>query len=190
MSTTVSYKGAIITTISNETKSLSTAGTWVEGDIVITDTSGGAVTITDEVNATGTTCVITTGSTPTPTPTPEDIPLNEQLIDYTKCSANKTIDSSGAESELEWYYASDYTPVESGMTFSYTAGYWTRIAVYNSAKVTINVITVANDATVDSNDSNIGHGSLSGSKLPAGSAYVRLSSTGTNSTRMSLIRTA
>lgn len=40
MSTTVSYKGNTIATLSNETKTLTTAGTWVEGDIVVTDSGG------------------------------------------------------------------------------------------------------------------------------------------------------
>ncbi len=41
MSTTVSYKGNTIATLSNETKNLTTAGTWVEGDIVVTDSGSG-----------------------------------------------------------------------------------------------------------------------------------------------------
>lgn len=41
MSTTVSYKGNTIATLSNETKTLTTAGTWVEGDMVITDSGSG-----------------------------------------------------------------------------------------------------------------------------------------------------
>lgn len=39
MPTTVSYKGDTITTFTNSTKTLTTAGTWVEGNIVITDDS-------------------------------------------------------------------------------------------------------------------------------------------------------
>ena len=41
MSSTVTYKGATITTVSNETKTLETAGTWMEDDVTITDVSGG-----------------------------------------------------------------------------------------------------------------------------------------------------
>lgn len=41
MSTTVTYKGSTLTTVSNETKKLNTAGTWLEGDITITDSSSG-----------------------------------------------------------------------------------------------------------------------------------------------------
>ena len=38
MGTTVKYKGSTIATLSNQTKTLTTAGTWVEGNIEITDT--------------------------------------------------------------------------------------------------------------------------------------------------------
>ena len=37
MSTTVTYKGNQITTVDNETKTLNTAGKWLEGNIVVTD---------------------------------------------------------------------------------------------------------------------------------------------------------
>lgn len=37
MSTTVSYKGSTIATLDNETKTLTTSGTWLEDDITITD---------------------------------------------------------------------------------------------------------------------------------------------------------
>lgn len=41
MSTTVTYKGATLTTVDNQTKTLQTAGTWMEGDLTLTDVSGG-----------------------------------------------------------------------------------------------------------------------------------------------------
>lgn len=60
MSTTVNYKGSTITTVNNQTKTLTTAGTWLEGDIQLVDvTEGGAAVLSDETNATGTTAVIT-----------------------------------------------------------------------------------------------------------------------------------
>ena len=47
MSTTVTYKGQTLTTVENQTKTLQTAGTWVEGDFTLTDvTQGGGVTPT------------------------------------------------------------------------------------------------------------------------------------------------
>ena len=39
MSTTVTYKGQTLTTVENQTKTLQTAGTWVEGDFTLTDAS-------------------------------------------------------------------------------------------------------------------------------------------------------
>lgn len=157
-------------------------------ELIVNVSSGGGVTVTDEANATGTTCVITSGGSPTP-PSP-DIPLNTELIDFTKVVSDKMIDSDGEMINQQWYYASDYTAVERGMTFSYTAGIWTYIGFYDSSKNTLSTIYVYNDGTVDQSDSNIAHGTLSGNKLPLGVAYVRISSTGDNSTRMSLIRTA
>lgn len=41
MATTVTYKGATLATVDNQTKTLQTAGTWVEGDFTLTDVSGG-----------------------------------------------------------------------------------------------------------------------------------------------------
>lgn len=54
MSTTVNYKGNTIATLSNETKTLTTAGTWVEGDIVITDAGGtAAISVVDTTDSHG-----------------------------------------------------------------------------------------------------------------------------------------
>ena len=41
MSTTVTYKGQTLTTVENQTKTLNTAGTWVEGDFTLTDVTRG-----------------------------------------------------------------------------------------------------------------------------------------------------
>lgn len=41
MSTTVTYKGATLTTVENETKTLTTGGTWMEGDLTLTDVTQG-----------------------------------------------------------------------------------------------------------------------------------------------------
>ncbi len=41
MATTVTYKGATLTTVDNQTKVLETAGTWMEDDLTLVDVSGG-----------------------------------------------------------------------------------------------------------------------------------------------------
>ena len=55
MSTTASYKGNVIATVNNSTKTLKTAGKYLEDDITLIDTTGGgsAITITDELDEHG-----------------------------------------------------------------------------------------------------------------------------------------
>jgi len=67
MSTTVTYKGSTIATLTNQTKTLQTSGKWMEANIVVIDStaSGSAVTISDQSNTTGTTAAITTDGTTT-----------------------------------------------------------------------------------------------------------------------------
>lgn len=120
---------------------------------------------------------------------PADIPLNTQLIDYTKLSNDTAINSSGETYNEQWYYTSDYTEVDPSMTFSYTAAYWFYIGVYDENKDVIRTIYVMNDATQDQSDGNIGHGTLSGNKL-TNAKFVRICSTHQSSPGMSLIRTA
>lgn len=66
MSTTVNYKGNTIATLNNETKTLTTGGTWVEADIQITDTSSGgsgtgAISVVDTIDSHGGTVRTITG---------------------------------------------------------------------------------------------------------------------------------
>lgn len=121
---------------------------------------------------------------------PSIIPTGVQLIDYTKASANTAINSSGAAVTQEWYYASDYTPIETGMSFDYRAGIWFYIGFYDSSKTVIGTMYVYQYATQDPNDSNTGYGSISGANIPSNAKYMRLSGTGADSSHMSLIRTA
>lgn len=122
---------------------------------------------------------------------PANIPLNTELIDYTKYTANSGIEfGTGDLYELEWYYVSDFTPVDPTMTFSFKAGLWTNIGVYNSSKNTIKTISVYDIGTPDPDNSNLASGTLTDADLTSSAAYVRLTSTGMESERMSLIRTA
>lgn len=121
---------------------------------------------------------------------PTAIPLNTQLIDYSKCEANKAISQDGEVIEQEWYYASDYAKVDHSMTFSYIAGMWTNIAFYDSSKTFITYIAVQTDGTVDPDDSNLATGTLTPSKIPSNAAYVRMASVWYDDENLSLIRTA
>ena len=43
MSTTVTYKGSTLTTVDNQTRTLKTAGKYMEGDVILTDVSIDAI---------------------------------------------------------------------------------------------------------------------------------------------------
>lgn len=50
MSTTVTYKGETLTTVENQTRTLQTAGKYLEGDIILTDETGGGSVETNTVS--------------------------------------------------------------------------------------------------------------------------------------------
>lgn len=118
------------------------------------------------------------------------VPIGVQLIDYTQVSADMAIGSDGEAFAQQWYYASDYTPIETGMNFSYRAGIWYYIGFYDKSKAVIGTFYVYNYATPDPNDSNTGYGNILGTNIPSNAAYLRLCGTGADSSHMSLIRTA
>ena len=53
MSTTVNYKGSTIATLSNETKTLTTYGKWMEDDIEITNADTAAISVVDTADSAG-----------------------------------------------------------------------------------------------------------------------------------------
>lgn len=54
MSTTITYKGSTLATVDNATKTLKTAGKYMEGDVIITDVSSqSGVVVTEETDAGG-----------------------------------------------------------------------------------------------------------------------------------------
>lgn len=148
--------------------------------------SSGGVTVTDVANTTGTTCVITTGSTPS-----EDIPLNTQLIDFTAVTNDYVVNSSGNVVAEQWYSVSDYTEIDPSMTFSYSGCYWFYIGFYDASKNTISALNMNSDGTQRPNDTNYCDGTLTPAKIPSNAKYVRITSTrNPDSTILSLIRTA
>lgn len=156
---------------------------------------GGSVTITDEANATGITCVITTSSEPTP-PTPLDIPLNTELIDYYAVVNGWVVDASdGEEHANQWSCCSDYTKIDPSMTFTYVGYRWFDMVFYDSNKAYISGVTQGTYADTFTND--YAQGTLTPARIPSNAAYIRLSSNPTidpsapsTTAIMSLIRTA
>lgn len=121
---------------------------------------------------------------------PLNIPLNTQLIDYTKCVSGYRVDSSGELTEEEWAWVSDYTVIDPSMTFSYIGYSWWDICFYDSSKTFISYFRMHDDdgVTIDNND--YAHGTLTPSKIPSNAMYIRIDALGNNSDSMSLIRTA
>ena len=64
MSTTISYKGDTLTTVDNQTKTLETAGTWLEDDLTVTDVSSNVVIVDSPDAAGGTVREITVTGNP------------------------------------------------------------------------------------------------------------------------------
>ena len=121
----------------------------------------------------------------------QSIPIGVELIDFTKLTEDYVINSSGQAVAEQWYCVSDYTPIESGMTFSYSGCRWFYLGFYDSTKSPISTIYIFNDTTESSLTSNLGEGTLSGNEIPQNAAYVRI--TGVNyqgAYHLSLIRTA
>lgn len=119
----------------------------------------------------------------------QSIPIGVELIDYDVCLDDYAIDSSGNAVAQQWYVASDYTAIESGMTFSFKGCRWFYLAYYDSSQDVISVVYIDNISTPDPNDSNVGVGTLS-TGIPSNAKYIRITGTGAMSSRLSLIRTA
>ena len=122
---------------------------------------------------------------------PQNIPLNTELIDFTKIVVGYVIDGdNGEETTSQWSCCSDYTVIDPTMTFSYIGYRWYYIAFYNSSKTFISSIYMANASGTLSGDYL--HGTLSGSDIPSNAMYIRISTNPTNptSSQLSLIRTA
>jgi len=120
-----------------------------------------------------------------------DIPLNTQLIDFTKTTNDYVVNSSGNVVAEQWYSVSDYTEIDPSMTFSYSGCYWFYIGFYDASKNTISALNMNSDGTQRSNDTNYCDGTLTPAKIPSNAKYVRITSTyNPDSTILSLIRTA
>lgn len=155
---------------------------------------GGSVVVTEEANATGITCVITTGSEPTPPgPTPGDIPLNTELVDYTAVVTGYYIaDGTGAITAGDsWEGITDYIQIDPSMTFSFVCSAWYNLAFYDSSKTLIRVLA-SNDIAGSTVTNDYTHGTLTPSVIPSNAAYIVMPCNpyAMTANTLSLIRTA
>lgn len=118
MSTTATYKGNIIATVNNDTKTLKTAGKYMEGDVILTDVSENqAITITDELDANGGTIRHINGIVVAGTKT---ITENGTGIDVTAYSAvDVSVPSSGGTYQAK----TNISPTTSSQTITPDSGY-------------------------------------------------------------------
>lgn len=116
MSSTVTYKGNTIATVSNNTKTLTTAGTYLEDDITITDVSASTTLQTK-----------TKSYTPTESSQTEDVTADSGYDALEKVSVSiGAISSSYVGSGVERKSSSDLTA--SGATVTAPAGYYSSSA--------------------------------------------------------------
>lgn len=118
------------------------------------------------------------------------VPIGVELIDYTATTKDKGINSSGEVETAEWLYVSDYTPIESSMTFTYRNSQWYYIGFYDENHNAVGTIYPYTDGTPVPDDNNTSYGTLTPAKIPATAKYIRLCGTWYDSDHMSLIRTA
>ena len=119
------------------------------------------------------------------------IPIGVELIDYSAVTEDYIVSSTGEIAAQQWYSVSDYTPIEPGMTFSYSGCRWYYLGFYDASKEPISTIYIYNDTTESPYNSNIGDGTLSANEIPSNAAYVRITSiNNVDMHRLSLIRTS
>lgn len=142
MSSTVTYKGSTITTVSNTTKTLTTAGTYLEDDITITDVSASTTLQTK-----------TKSYTPTESSQAEDVTADSGYDALEKVSVSVgAISSSYVGSGVARKSSSDLTA--SGATVTAPAGYYSSSASKSVASGTAGTPT-ATKGTVNNHSVSV-----------------------------------
>lgn len=124
MATTVTYKGSTLTTATNQTRTLKTAGKYMEDDVTITDVSegGSAVVVTEEVDSTGgTNYIITAVDLSNDTVTPDVL-----YRGYTAHNSSGTAivgTASGGSGDVVNNQSKTAAPSESQQVVTYDSGY-------------------------------------------------------------------
>ena len=124
MATTVTYKGSTLITATNQTRTLKTAGKYMEDDVTITDVSegGSAVVVTEEVDSTGgTNYIITAVDLSNDTVTP-DVLYQGYTAHNSSGTAIVGTASGGGGSSIN-NQSKTATPSESQQVVTYDSGY-------------------------------------------------------------------
>lgn len=121
----------------------------------------------------------------------DDIPLNTELVDYTKVMTGYAINNSGVieNTGQSWDAISDYIPIDPSMTFAFKTNRWYNVGFYNASKNMVRVVSGSDIESSSSGDTSTG--TLNASNIPSTAAYIILAGKSYSlQTTMSLIRTA
>lgn len=120
---------------------------------------------------------------------PADIPIGVQLINYNDVLTGYNINADGTiTSSDQWNCVTDYTEIDSSMTFTFACSQYANIGFYDKNKNAIR--TVSANEIKDSAEDYVAFGTLDSSIIPAGAAYVVLPGNSYSIEELSLIRTA
>lgn len=120
---------------------------------------------------------------------PADIPIGVQLINYNDVLTGYAIDTDGSIiSSDAWDCVTDYTEIDSSMTFTFACSQYADIGFYGKNKNPIRTVS-ANDIK-DRAEDYVAFGTLNSSIIPAGTAYIVMQGNSYSIEKLSLIRTA
>lgn len=120
---------------------------------------------------------------------PANIPINTQLVDYNEVRTGYTIEQDGSIVSSEaWDCVTDYLPISSTMTFSFSCSQYAYMGFYDSNKNPVR--TVVADEIKTSAVDYFASGTLDSSVIPVNATYVVLRGNSYGIEQLSLIRTA
>ena len=120
---------------------------------------------------------------------PADIPIGVQLINYNDVLTGYGISADGSIASSDpWNCVTDYTEIDSSMTFTFACSQYADIGFYDKNKNTIR--TVRADDIKDSAEDYFAFGTLDSSIIPTGAVYIVMQGNSYNIEALSLIRTA
>ena len=120
---------------------------------------------------------------------PADIPIGVQLINYNDVLTEYSISADGSINSSDlWNCVTDYTEIDSSMTFTFACSQYANIGFYDKNKNAIQTV-VANNIK-DSAEDYVAFGTLDSSIIPTGAAYIVMQGNSYTIEELSLIRTA
>ncbi len=122
------------------------------------------------------------------------IPLDTELIDFTKVKTETMVNNSGAEyqdSNTSSSCCTDFIPIDPNMTFTLMAYHWYRSIFYNEDKQAVGNIYIHDNGTPSAEGSVFWVVTLNSTNIPANAAYIRINTyLEPTAEHMSLIRIA